>query len=407
MSRRPPVPDLLAEDLISWRRHLHRHPEQGNEESETAAYIAAQLDRLQIPRRTRVAGHGILALLEGGSDGPAVMLRADMDALPIAEENDTDYTSTRPGLMHACGHDAHMACLLGAIVMLRDGTVPAGHGRFLALFQPAEEITPGGAARVLESGILDEERVGAVLAQHVDHTLEVGRLAMRSGAMMAETDDFEIEFQGPGGHASERATRPDPLQAAARFAASADRVVADIRRGGGDIGKGSPDARRALCHVGRIEAGTAANVIASSARVEGTIRTFHDGTARDLRAALEELASRSATEAGLTASVHWREGAPPTVNDDELTEVCRTAWISHLGESAVERAAEPSLAGEDFGHFSRRYPAAYWRLGIRGPRLGGEPWHSSRFDIDERALAIGAWAMATAGAAVAEKLADR
>lgn len=404
MSRQAPVSDLLVEDLISWRRHLHRHPERGNEESETAAFLAAQLERLDISYRAQVAGHGIMAFLKGAGPGPAVMLRADMDALPIAEESEAVYASTRPGLMHACGHDAHMACLLGAMVLLRDGTVPVDHGRIVALFQPAEEITPGGAARILDSGVLEEEHIEAVLAQHVDHTLGVGRLAMRSGAMMAETDDFEIEFQGSGGHASERAERPDPIQAAARFSADLDRVAEDIRQRPRNAGNRSPDAHRALCHVGVVEAGTAPNVIASSARVEGTIRTFHEETAQALRVAVEELARRSAAEAGLRASVRWREGAPPTVNDDELTEVCRRAWVRLLGESAVERPAEPSLAGEDFGHFSRRYPAAFWRLGIRGPDRGGEPWHTARFDIDERALGIGAWAMASAGAAVAEAL---
>lgn len=405
MSGVAPIPAELAARIVAWRRALHRIPEPSHEEAATAALVAAELEAIGIPFRTGIAGHGVLAMLEGPESGPAVLLRADMDALPIEERTGTAYASEHPGFMHACGHDAHMACLLGALALLKGGAVPLERGRVAALFQPAEEATPGGALRVIRSGVLEEVAPGAVLAQHVDHTRGVGRLAVGEGTVMAQADEFEVLFEGPGGHAAERAAGPDPLRAAARLHAELQGAAAGAAAALGRRNEHSGDTARMLCHVGLVEGGAAGNIVASAAKLRGTTRTFSAEAAAALREVVERCAAETAETEQVDSQIVWRHGAPPVTNDAGLVAACREAWAEGLGRGAVEVQQEPSLAGEDFGHLSRKYPAVYWRLGIRGPRRGGEPWHTDRFDIDEDALAVGAWAMAAAGRAAIRVLA--
>ena len=393
MSSQPLLPAGLSDQLSAWRRQLHAHPEPGRAEEATAAYLAAELRRLGIPFHAGVGGHGLLAVPGGGHEtttGPTVMLRADMDALPIQEENEVAYVSARPGWMHACGHDAHMACLLGAMVLLRDDPPP--RGRVVGLFQPAEEVTPGGALDVLAEEILSEYGVGAVCAQHVDHTLDVGQIGVRSGPIMARADEFDIHLTGPGGHTSAPGTVPDPLSAAASVLRSLDESLRTL-----------PEA---VAAIGRMEGGNAPNVIASRAVLNGTLRTFDESVAEAARAALEELVADVAATEGTDCEVIWRIGAPPVVNDPELTGACTRSWTQERGGISVVELPSPSLAAEDFGHFTERFAGVYWRLGIRGDSIGGEPWHTPRFDLDERALAIGARALADAAVAILAELAE-
>ncbi len=370
----------LAGTLTAWRRHLHRHPELGFEERATSAFLAGELDRIGL-EHVEVAGTGRLARLDTGRPGPVVLLRADIDALPITEQTGAPYASQRAGLMHACGHDAHTACLLGALSLLGDPDWRPGRGRLLALFQPAEEPTPGGAERVVAEGWLEREAVTAVLAQHVDHTLPVGTVGVRAGAMMARSDEFEVCFEGPGGHAADAGHRPDPLAAGVDFHARLAELVPPTT---------------ALVQVGRLQAGTAANVIPIEARLAGTLRSWEEAEADRLWGELEELARRTARQRDVQVRVTWRRGAPAVRNDPGLTERLRAVWQAGLGTGQVRELAEPAWAAEDFGHFSARRPAVYWRLGIRGPERGGEPWHTPRFDLDEVSLPIGCWALAAA-----------
>jgi amidohydrolase len=385
--------ESLAGALTAWRRHLHRHPELGFQERQTAAYLDTELDRLGLAHR-EVAGTGRLVAIDSGRPGPVVLLRADLDALPIQEETGADYASVRAGVMHACGHDAHTACLLGALALLADPEGRPGRGRLLALFQPAEEPTPGGAERVVAEGSLERAGITAVLAQHVDHTLPVGTLGVRAGAMMARSDEFEVLFTGPGGHAADRDRCPDPLAAGSDFHVRLRELVPSA---------GGPEsAADALVHIGRLQGGMAANVIPVEARLTGTLRTWEESAARRLGGELEALARRTARERNVQVAITWREGAPAVRNDPALTERLRGVWSAGLGIGRIQELAEPSLAAEDFGHLSARFPAVYWRLGIRGPERGGEPWHTPRFDVDEAALPVGAWALASAARALLE-----
>ena len=385
----------FAVQLVRWRRELHARPEAGHQEVETARYLAGELESLDVPFRQGVAGTGLLACLQSGQEGPCVLLRADMDGLPITEQTGAEYASRNPGWMHACGHDAHMACLLGAIRLLKENTVGLPAGRVLALFQPAEEVTPGGAEKVAASGLLQDEQVAAVLGQHVDHEREVGRIGVRPGAMMAQADEFLVRFSGPGGHASDSGSRPDPLAAAVRMH---ERIPEELQH--------LPDisADPVLLHVGSLHAGTAANVIPVEAVLTGTARSYETSASGALRALLEDAAGYVARREGVSSQVTWRSGGPPVRNDPALVEVCRSAWSRQDAIHGVEEIAAPSLAAEDFGHLLARVPGVYWRLGIRGPDRGGHPWHTPHFDLDERALPAGAAALAAAASAVLEHL---
>lgn len=384
----------LGPRLTAWRRHLHQHPEPGFREHETAAFLDRELAALGLTAAV-VGGTGRLVGIEGEKSGPTVLLRADIDALPITEENRVAWASRNPGLMHACGHDAHTACLLGALVLLL-GDRP-GRGRVLGLFQPAEEPTPGGAERLVADGLLEREGIDLVLAQHVDHTLPVGTLGVGPGAMMARADRFEVVFTGPGGHASERSGTPDPLTAAVAFHQRLDDTLERVRLAAALVG----EQGRVVGHIGRLESGRAENVIPTEARLAGTLRSFDDGLAVRLREALEVLA-REVAGSGLAVRSDWHTGAPAVRNDPALTERVRTVWSSGLGSDRVVVPAAAALAAEDFGHFSSRRPAVFWRLGIRGPERGGAPWHTPRFDVDDEALPVGAWALAAAALALLE-----
>jgi len=396
MSSLPGIDDAFARRLTAWRRHLHMHPERSGEERGTALWVGEQLTRAGIPWKEGFAGHAVAARIEAERPGPAVLLRADMDALPIQEANTVPYASTRPGIMHACGHDAHMACLLGALELLTTGRMDLPRGRVIGLFQPSEETAPSGAKAVVDSGLLEAEEVAAAAALHVDHTLPVGTIGLRGDAMMARCDEFEVAYTGPGGHTSSREEVPDPLLAAARLAAALGEVAGQVRAQMGDSG---PEGE-VVCRAGILRAGSAANVVPDHALLRGTARCFRQETANSLEAAVRDAADRAAR--GAVCEIRWIAGGPPVRNDDRLTEACRRRWRQGLGDERVRGLPVPSLAGEDFGHISGRVPGVFWRLGIRGPERGGRPWHTDRFDIDEDALPVGAWTLAAAAAVLME-----
>ena len=395
MSALPGIDDAFARRLVAWRRHLHMHPELSGEESGTAMWVTERLTREGIPWRDGFAGHAVAALLEGTGHGPTVLLRADMDALPIQEANPVPYASTREGVMHACGHDAHTASLLGALELLATGRLPLERGRVIGLFQPSEEAPPSGARAVADSGFLDEEEVAAVAALHVDHTLPVGTLGVRSGAMMARCDEFEVIFTGPGGHTSRPEGVPDPMAAAARMVLQLPELARDAGGNGGEA------EEEPVCRAGILRSGSAANIIPDRAVVRGTARSFREETARALQERVRDAARQSAH--GTEVAMEWTAGGPPVRNDPALTDACRRAWMARAG-ARVEELQGPSMAGEDVGHLMTGRPGVFWRLGIRGPERGGEPWHTDRFDMDEAALPVGAWSLAAGALAILEAL---
>ena len=354
-------------DPISFRRHLHAHPELSFRERETAAYISEQLTAAGIEHRA-VAETGILARIEGRracADRRAAVLRADIDALPVDERTGLPYASQNAGAMHACGHDVHAAVLYG--VLQRLAQTPDFCGTLFGLFQPGEECNPGGASLVLAEEPFAGYDVRAVVGEHVEPQLEVGTLGFRAGKYMAASDELRLRVQGTGGHGALRSQLKDPVGAAAAL------VTALLALNGPEC----------VVSIGRVEAVGATNVVPDEVYLEGTLRTF-DATERDrLHRRIAELAAEVDAVHGVHTVVDIDCGYPPVVNDARLVE--RAAVLAAACGLQAEMLPLRTTA-EDFGHYCRRYPSLFYRLGVGA--AAGRP-HTGSFAPDERAIDVG------------------
>ena len=375
--------------MIELRRALHRVPELGLELPETAALVEAELRGLGLaPRR---AGSGLW--VDVGDRGPLVALRADMDALPVAEATGAPYASEREGRMHACGHDAHAAALLGAVRLL---AAEAAAGRLpfraRALFQAGEEGS-FGALRLIEAGAM--EGVSAIAAGHVgdlSDELAPGQAGFLPGPMMAASDRFEGSFVGSGGHGSAPHRSPDPISALAEFVLALNGLRA----------RELDQTRPTVVSVCAAHAGSTHNVIPERADFMGTARSLH----ADLRALLErrigEIAAATAAMRGLRCEFRWLAGYPPLVNDAAATEIAQRAAADFLGGGRVVRLTRPIMGGEDFAYYLGKAPGCFWFLHTQAPARGiVHPNHNPRFDLDEPLLA----SLAGANLAISEALA--
>lgn len=372
----------LQEALREIRRTVHQNPELGFQEVETARLAAEHLRRLGLVVREGVGKTGVVGTLGGGR--PCIALRADMDALPIQEENDVPYASRRPGVMHACGHDAHVACLLGAAMLLAEDPPARGQVRFL--FQPCEEggdaEGKSGAVRMIEDGAMDG--VDAVVGLHVTSDLDRGQVGFRAGPLMAAADRFVATIRGQAAHAAYPHRGVDAIVLAAQAILAIQTVVS--RR--------LPPVEHGVVTVGLIRGGVRSNVVAGEVYMEGTIRSFTPEAREQLLAGLHA-SCRVVEPLGGSYELVLKEGFPVTYNDPDLTALVRAAAVSLLGEAQV-REVPPEMGAEDFSFLAQRAPGCYFHLGIRTP---GEPprrAHSPTFDVDEEALPVGAAVLAAA-----------
>jgi amidohydrolase len=383
-------------DLIAWRRHLHAHPELSNREVETASFIAEKLRSFGLEPRTGVARTGVVAVIAGGRPGPVVALRADMDGLPVREEVDLPFASRATGeyegkpvpVMHACGHDTHMAILLAAARVLSEVKAQLP-GTVKLIFQPAEEGAPraeqpSGAEKMVQEGVLDDPKVDAVFGLHAWALLESGVIGWRSGPLMAAADRFEIVVEGRQTHGSTPWNGVDPIVAAAQIVTSLQTIVSR----GMDIVK-----EPAVVTVGQFEAGVRNNIIPDRARLVGTIRTFDEGMREDAHRRVRQIAESVAAGAGARAVVTIEKGYPVTANTPELTSRMRPT----LERVAPGRATEMRkvTGAEDFSYFQQRVPGLFFFLGVTPKeRLANvESNHSPRFYVDEAALPTGVRAL--------------
>jgi len=376
------VPEELFQRLVALRRELHRHPELAWREARTAARIAREVEALGLPVRTGVGGHGLIAEIPGAGPGPAVALRADMDALPLQEETGLPFASEVDGVMHACEHDGHSALLVGAAALLAAGPPPAVPIRLL--WQPAEE-TGAGAREMIADGALDG--VGAIFGGHLDRHYPVGHLVVTDGVVNASTDTFFIDVHGRGGHGGRPHEAVDAVVAGSLLVTALQSIVS----------REVDPAHPSVLSVGRFVAGDAPNVIAAKARLEGTIRA-QDATVRaQLRRAVQRVADAVAAVHGAQAEVTFREGTPALHNDPEMTALAREAAVEVVGAERVGVLHTANMGGEDFASFLREVPGCYVRYGAQVAGREGFPAHSSRFDFHEEALASGAaWLVAVA-----------
>src|ERR671920_740179 len=344
--------DAYREQIVSLRRHLHQFPEVSGEEYATSETVQEKLDEHGIPFSAGYARTGVLGVVEGGRPGKTVALRADMDALPIQEENDHDFVSQVEGVMHACGHDAHTAMLVGAGWLLRDvkDELP---GSVLLVFQPAEEASPtGGARRMMKEGVFGEHRPDVIFAQHVSPELPVGRVGVRRGAITGASDRFKVTIEGEGGHASKPHQTIDAIVVANQVINSLQTVVS----------RDVDPLKSAVLTIGKIRAGTRYNAIAQRATLEGTIRTFSPDTKDRVKDRFHTIVHGVAESMEASVHIRYLDGYPSTVNTPEWAERVRKTAQDLLGDDATPEI-EPSLGGEDFGRFLLDFPGAYFRLG--------------------------------------------
>jgi amidohydrolase len=369
----------ISGSMVSVRRGLHKKPELGFEEHETAAFVAASLGRLELDVKTAVAKTGVVGLLRAANPTEKpVLLRADMDALPIDEVPGRSYGSETPGKMHACGHDGHMAMLLGAATVLA-GLRDRLSRDVVFCFQPGEEGF-GGADAMIQEGVLSEYGVAEVFGLHLWSLFPVGTIQVRPGPTMAAQDEFSASIVGKGGHGAMPHEAKDPIVAAALAIVALQSVVA----------RSVDPIQPAVVTVGSLHAGSAPNVIPESASMRGTLRSFDEGVRETLRQRVREVLEGSAASAGCRLDYTLSPGYPPVVNDVGAVLNVRRHAAAVVGEKHVIEPA-PLAAAEDFAYFLRQRPGAFVFIGAGNAARGiTAPHHAPTFDIDESALAIGA-----------------
>src|SRR5579883_2456290 len=367
------------DEMTVWRRELHAHPETAFQEHRTADYVAAKLTEFGIPIDRGLAGTGVVGTIKRG-EGPAIGLRADMDALHIHEANGFGHKSQNAGKMHACGHDGHTTMLLGAARYLAEA------GRFAGtvhlIFQPAEE-TEGGGRKMIEDGLFKKFPVQEVYGMHNWPGTPVGRFAVRAGPMLAATDTFEIVVTGKGGHAAMPHTVIDPVLAAANIITALQQIAS----------RNTHPVDSAVVSVTQIHAGDAWNVIPEQVLLRGTARAFKPAVRDMVERRMKEVVDGIAAAHGATATYIYKRNYPPTVNHERETEIAARAAASVVGEANVDRNPMPTMGGEDFAFMLEQKPGCYIFIG-NGPSDGGRVLHSPHYDFNDEVLPIGAsyWA---------------
>ena len=369
----------MAGELTEIRQHLHAHPELSFEEKKTAAYISEQLSSWGIQHQTHVAGYGITGIIEGRKpEKKVVALRADIDALPIVEMNEIPYKSLSHGVMHACGHDVHTACLLGAVKLLHEKKSDF-EGTVKFIFQPAEEKLPGGAIKMMEAGVLENPTVDTILGQHVYPDLASGKVGFRSGSYMASTDEINLYIRGKGGHAAMPDAIDDTVLAMAEIIVSLQSVVS----------RKAPPAIPTVLSFGKVTADGATNIIPSEVVVRGTFRTFDESWRAKAHQLITEKAQTIARAYGCSCEVVIDKGYPFLENNPEVTATARRAAEQYLGKENVVDL-DIRMTAEDFARFAQRVPACFYRLGTRNEEKNmTSGLHTPHFDVDEKSMETG------------------
>lgn len=367
----------MAPWLVELRRDLHKYPELKFQETRASRTVAGLLKQWGLEVRTGLAQTGVVGLLDTGKPGPVLAMRADMDALPIQEVQDRPYASQNPGLMHACGHDAHVTMLLGAAkALVAARTLSRGAVKFV--FQPGEEGGAGGL-QMVKAGVLENPKVDRVLALHVFPTLRVGEIGLTPGPALASVDDFIIRLKGRGSHAAHPHTARDPILAGAALVQAIQSIVS----------RHTDPLESLVVSVTRFQAGTAFNIIPEEAEIWGTIRALKEPVRLGAQASLEEIARGIASAQGLSIETEIRKGYPVLCNDPEVTAFVEKVASGLLGRERVLHLPA-SMGSEDFSYFLERCPGAFVVIGCSDPKGGPAPMlHTPQFDICEEVLPLG------------------
>ncbi len=371
-------------EVIEIRRHLHMYPELSYKEADTASFVSQQLEAMGIPHQRNVAGHGVIGTIEGtaGASDHVLALRADMDALPIAEANDVPYRSKNHGIMHACGHDVHSASLLGTARILNQLTSTFS-GKIQLIFQPAEEKAPGGASLLIKEGVLKQPVVNHIIGQHVQPYIPVGKVGIRSGKYMASADEIYLRIKGKGGHAAHPGSFVDPVVISAQILVALQHIVS----------RSDPRIPSVLS-FGKIIADGATNIIPNEVYMEGTFRTMNEEWRYEAHERIKQTAMQIAFGLRGEAEVEIRTGYPVLYNDDALTEQVKSYIMDYVGKNRVINL-DLWMAAEDFAYYTHEIPGCFYRIGTMNKDKGIiHGLHTPLFDIDEEALQLSTGLMA-------------
>lgn len=374
--------DVIFDRVVAIRRQIHRHPEFGFAEFKTAELICDELNRLHIPYTAHVAKTGVVGLIEADKAKKTLLIRADMDALPLQEETDCPYRSQRDGYMHACGHDAHVAIVLGTAMLLKQ-LQPQLACNVKLVFQPNEE-NEGGAEPMIEAGVLENPHVDAAVGGHVMNNVPVGKILIKYGEMMAAPDDFVLKIHGQSGHGAYPHQCVNPITVGNAILNAWDSLSV----------QGITPLEKHVISVCMFQAGTCSNIIPETAEIIGTVRTFNETVRQELAQKMDQLAVTVGKAYGADCRFTYNFRYPPLVNDNDMTAAFRAAAETVLGTDNVLEGSEPSMAGEDFSYFARCVPATFIHYGVGNPNIGAvQPLHSTKFTIDENGMKAGILAL--------------
>jgi hippurate hydrolase len=376
-----------AADTIAIRHHLHAHPELSYKEFETSKFVQHKLHELGIPH-TIMAGTGVVGLIEGKDPtSRTIALRADIDALPIFEENNVPYRSCNDGVMHACGHDVHTSCLLGAARILQE-TRQEWSGTVKLLFQPGEERNPGGASIMIREGVLENPRPELIVGMHVNPQLETGKLSFRGGKVMASADEIYITVKGKGGHAAAPHQTTDVILVASQIVVALQQIVS----------RNNNPFSPSVLSICSFQGGYTTNVIPNEVKLMGTFRAMDEAWRMKAHGLIRKVAESVATGMGAEIDLHIDVGYPNVYNDEKLHVIAMAKAAQFMGHERVEET-ELRMGAEDFGYYSQKIPGCFFRLGTGNAKKGiSSGVHTPTFDIDEDAIEIGMSMMAYFGA---------
>ena len=371
-------------ETVAIRRHIHQHPELSKQEKNTMDFICSKLKEYGIHFKDNIGGYGIVGIIEGRDPQDiCIALRADMDALPIIETNKVEYCSANPGVMHACGHDVHMACLLGAAKIL-NGLKDQFRGSIKLFFQPSEESYPGGAIQMIQAGVMENPKPAYVLGQHVFPFLSAGQVGFRPGMFMASTDEFFITVKGKGGHGAMPQTAIDPILIASHIVIALQQIVS----------RNANPLVSTVVTVGKIAGEGRTNVIPETVRLEGTVRTFDEAWRNEVHRLIRNIAGGTAEAMGGSCDITIDRGYPYLFNNEDMTKRLISFAGEYLGESNV-KPMEAKMGAEDFAYFAQEAPGCLFGLGVADPAYGiGPNLHTAGFTVDESSIKTGMGLMA-------------
>ncbi|MFV0506105.1 MAG: M20 family metallopeptidase [Bacteroidales bacterium] len=368
----------IFDDVLSIRRHLHKHPELSFEEKRTSEFICRELDNIGVPYRRGIANYGILGIIDTGKKGKTIALRADMDALPIQESNACSYRSVNKGVMHACGHDVHSANLLGTARILNELKSEL-KGKILLIFQLGEESFPGGAKLMLEDGLFDEYQPDLIIGMHVYPEMDAGNVGFRPGMYMASGDEVHLTVRGNGGHAALPNKLTDTVLASASLITALQQVVS----------RNAPPSVPSVLSFGKFIANGATNIIPSEVTISGTFRTMDEEWRAVAKERIEEIAKSVSVAHRVSCEVKINHGYPFLVNDEKSTLWAMTKTREILGDDKIH-TLDIRMTCEDFAYYSQLFPVVFFRLGTKEPFSSSvRSLHTAEFDIDESALLTG------------------